>query len=82
MGILAWILFGALAGWVSSLIMNTDGSQGAFLNILVGIIGAFVGGMIMNFFGKVGVTGFNLRSFLVAVLGACVALAILKLFSK
>ena len=82
MGILAWILFGALAGWISSLIMNTDQNQGFFLNIIVGIVGAFIGGMIMNFFGSVGVTGFNMRSFLVAVVGACVALGLLKLFRK
>ena len=82
MGILAWIIFGALAGWVSSLIMNTDENQGFFLNIIVGIVGAFIGGMIMNFFGKAGVTGFDLRSFIVAIIGACVALGILKLIKR
>ncbi len=80
MGILAWIIFGALAGWISSIIMKTDSSQGPLLNIVVGIIGAFVGGFIMNALGKTGVTGFDIRSFLVAVLGACIALGILKMF--
>jgi uncharacterized membrane protein YeaQ/YmgE (transglycosylase-associated protein family) len=82
MGILAWIIFGALAGWLSSLIMNTSENQGFFLNVIVGIVGAFIGGMVMNFFGSVGVTGFNLRSFIVAVVGACLALALLKLLRK
>ena len=78
MGILAWIIFGAIAGWISSLIMKTDAEQGAIMNVVVGIIGAFLGGLLMSFFGSEGVTGFNIRSFLVAVVGACVALAIYK----
>ncbi len=79
MSILVWVIFGALAGWVGSMIMGTDGQQGLVLNIVVGIIGAVLGGYIMNYFGKGGVSGFNLYSFLVAVVGAVVLLAILKL---
>ena len=82
MGILAWIIFGALAGWISSIIMKTDSSQGPLLNIIVGIIGAFVGGFVMNALGKTGVTGFDIRSFLVAVLGACIALGLLKMLRR
>ncbi len=78
MGIIAWIILGGLAGWVASLIMKTDASQGTFLNIIVGIIGAMIGGFIMSFIGKYGVTGFNIYSFLVALLGAVVLLAIVK----
>jgi uncharacterized membrane protein YeaQ/YmgE (transglycosylase-associated protein family) len=78
MGIIVWIIFGGLVGWVASLIMNTDGQQGIFLNIIVGIVGAIVGGWIMGFVGGSGVVGFNLYSFLVALLGACVFVAILK----
>ena len=44
MGILGWIILGGLAGWVSSIIMKTDGSQGMLMNIIVGVIGAFIGG--------------------------------------
>lgn len=80
MGIIYWIVFGALAGWVGSLIMGTDGQQGIVLNIVVGVIGAGLGGYIMEYFGKGGVTGFNLYSFMVAVIGAVVLLAIVKLF--
>jgi uncharacterized membrane protein YeaQ/YmgE (transglycosylase-associated protein family) len=81
MGIIAWIVFGALAGWISSMIMGTDGEQGGFANIVVGIIGAFIGGMIMSFFGKNGVTGFNLYSIVVSVIGACVALGVYRAIS-
>jgi uncharacterized membrane protein YeaQ/YmgE (transglycosylase-associated protein family) len=79
MGILLWVLFGAIVGWIGSLIMGTDGQQGIILNIVVGIIGAVLGGYIMNFLGEGGVTGFNLYSFAVALIGAIALLAIVKL---
>ncbi len=66
-----WIVFGALVGWVASMIMKTDGQQGAVMNIVVGIVGAVLGGWIMSLIGETGVQGFNLYSFLVALLGAC-----------
>jgi len=78
MGIILWIIFGALVGWIASMIMKTDAEQGAVLNIIVGIIGAVIGGWLMSFFGKSGVSGFNLYSFLVALLGAVVLIAIVK----
>jgi uncharacterized membrane protein YeaQ/YmgE (transglycosylase-associated protein family) len=78
MGFIAWILFGALAGWIASLIMRTDAEQGAFLNIVVGIIGAVIGGLVMSLFGSNGVTGFNLYSLIVAVIGAVILLAIVR----
>jgi uncharacterized membrane protein YeaQ/YmgE (transglycosylase-associated protein family) len=78
MGIILWIIFGALVGWIASMIMNTDAQQGALLNIIVGITGAVLGGWIMNFFDKSGTTGFNLYSFIVALLGAVVLIAIVK----
>jgi uncharacterized membrane protein YeaQ/YmgE (transglycosylase-associated protein family) len=78
MGIIIWIIFGALAGWIASLIMKTDAQQGLILNIIVGIVGAVIGGWLMSFFGHTGVTGFNLYSFLVAILGAIVLIAIVK----
>jgi uncharacterized membrane protein YeaQ/YmgE (transglycosylase-associated protein family) len=78
MGILLWIVFGALVGWIASLIMKTDGQQGALLNIVVGIIGAAVGGWIMSMMGESGVTGFNVYSFIVAIIGAIVLIAIVK----
>ena len=78
MGIIVWIIFGGIVGWVASLIMNTDGQQGIFLNIIVGVVGAVIGGWIMGLVGGSGVVGFNFYSFLVALLGACVFVAILK----
>lgn len=80
MGILLWIIFGALAGWIASLIMRTDPQQGPLMNIIVGIIGAFLGGLIMNLIGQSGVTGFNFYSLLVAIGGAIALIAIVQLF--
>lgn len=82
MGILLWIIFGALAGWIASIIMKTNAEQGAFLNIVVGIVGAVIGGWIMSYFGQTSVTGFNLYSFVVAILGACILIAIVKMLRK
>jgi len=78
MGIILWIIFGALVGWIASLIMKTDAEQGALLNILVGVVGAVIGGWLMSVIGESGVEGFNLYSFLVALLGACVLIAIVR----
>jgi uncharacterized membrane protein YeaQ/YmgE (transglycosylase-associated protein family) len=78
MGIILWIIFGALVGWIASIIMKTDSQQGMILNVVVGVVGAMIGGWLMNFFGKGAVTGFNLYSFFVALLGAVVLIAIVK----
>jgi len=82
MGIILWIVFGGLAGWIASMIMGTDGQQGLILNIVVGIVGAVLGGWLMSLVGKSGVTEFNLYSLFVAVLGACVLLALLCLVRR
>lgn len=68
MNILVWIIFGALVGWLADLVMKTDHSLAG--NIVLGIIGAFVGGVLMNMLGASGVTGFNLYSIAVSVIGA------------
>ncbi len=82
MNILVWIIFGAIAGWVASIIMKKNRKMGAIANIVVGIIGAFLGGYIMDFFGAEGVTGFNIYSLLVAIVGAVVLLWFVGLFSR
>lgn len=78
MSIILWIIFGALAGWIASMIAGTNAQQGALLNIVVGIIGAFLGGLLMSLFGANGVTGFNIYSLLVAIGGAVVLLSLVK----
>ncbi len=80
MEIIAFLVLGGLAGWIASLIMGTDASQGIFLNVVVGVIGAFVGGMLFNTFGSAGVTGFNIYSLAVATLGAIVLLWLVRIF--
>lgn len=80
MNILLWIVLGALAGWIASLIMKSE--QGLITDIIVGIVGAFIGGFLFTQFGAQGVTGFNLPSILVAIVGAVVLLAILKAFRR
>lgn len=82
MGIILWIVFGALVGWIASMIMKTDAKQGPMMNIIVGILGAILGGWLMSFFGNTGVTGFNIPSFLVALLGSIVLLAIFRALRK
>jgi len=79
MSFLLWILLGGVAGWIASLFMNTDASQGIFLNIVVGIVGAMIGGLVFSFFGAAGVTGFNFYSLFVAVIGASLLLWIVSL---
>lgn len=75
MGFIAWLVLGALAGFIASKIVDKQG-KGLLLNILLGIIGAEVGGWLFRLFGMSGVTGFNLYSLLVAVLGAVILLFI------
>ena len=79
MNIFVWIIFGALAGWIASILMGKNKKMGAIANIVTGIVGAFIGGSIMEFFGVDGVTGFNLPSLVVAILGAIVLLYVLGL---
>jgi uncharacterized membrane protein YeaQ/YmgE (transglycosylase-associated protein family) len=80
MGIIAWIILGGLAGWVASMIAGNNEHQGVIGNIIVGIIGAFIGGFLINLFGGSGVTGFNLWSLLVAIMGATLLLFITRQF--
>lgn len=74
LGFIGWIVLGGLAGWVASMIMGNNASQGLLGNIIVGIVGGLLGGFIFGLFGTTGVTGFNLWSFLVALVGAVVLL--------
>lgn len=82
MGVITWIIFGALAGWISSMFMKTDSRQGAGGNIIMGIIGAIVAGYLMPILGMNGVTGFNLYSVVVAVVGAIVVIAVARMIRR
>ena len=82
MGIIAWLILGAFSGWIASIIMDKNASMGAIANIVTGIIGAFIGGVVFNFFGAQKVTGLNLHSVLVSIVGACILLWILNKISK
>lgn len=82
MGILAWIIVGALAGWIGSMVTGTNEQMGAVANIVVGIIGALIGGFLFNLLGGEGFTGFNFWSLFVAVIGSIILLALVKAFSK
>jgi len=76
MSILIWIVFGALVGWVASMIVGSEG--GLIWDVIAGIVGSLLGGWLMSFLGKGGVTGFNMYSFLVALLGAVVLITIVR----
>jgi len=75
MSIFAWIILGLLAGFIGSKLVNKRG-EGLFMDIILGVVGAVIGGWLFNKFGAVGVTGLNLYSLLVAVVGAVVVLLV------
>jgi uncharacterized membrane protein YeaQ/YmgE (transglycosylase-associated protein family) len=78
MGLLAWIIIGGIAGWLASLFVRGTG-LGLLGDIVVGIIGAFIGGLVMSLFGFGGFAGFNIYSLIVAFIGAVILLFIVKL---
>ena len=78
MGIILWLILGGIAGWLAGLIVRGSG-LGIIGDIIVGIIGGFIGGFIVSLFGGTGVTGFNIWSLIVAVIGAVVLLLIVRL---
>jgi uncharacterized membrane protein YeaQ/YmgE (transglycosylase-associated protein family) len=82
MGLISWLVVGLIAGWLASIITGNDEKMGAGKNIIVGVIGAFIGGFIFNLFGGVGFTGFNLWSLIVAVVGAIILLLIINAISR
>jgi len=81
-----WLLFGALVGWLASIVMRTDAQQGALMNIVVGIVGAFLGGIVFSFLGIGGSSlnnnNFSLGGLLVAFVGAVILLAIVNLVRR
>ena len=82
-GIIMWIIIGALAGWIGSKVMGTDGRQGGLANVVVGVIGAVVGGFVSSaFLGDNAGNNGLFASFLVALLGACVVIGAWKAVSR
>jgi uncharacterized membrane protein YeaQ/YmgE (transglycosylase-associated protein family) len=80
MSILAWVVLGLIAGFIASKLVNRTGGS-LVLDLVLGIVGAVVGGFVFNQFGSAGVTGLNLYSMLVAVIGAVIVLAIYHMFT-
>ena len=81
MGIIMWLIVGGSIGWLASMIMRTDAQQGILLNIVVGVVGAFIGGMIFSG-GSINNAGLSLYSFLVSLVGAVILLAIVNLVRR
>lgn len=82
MDILLWLVLGGIAGWIASMVMGTNAHMGIFANIIVGIVGAALGGFIASLIGIGGVSGFNLVSFITAVLGAMLLLWLIQMFTS
>ncbi len=80
MNILLWIILGAISGWLASIIMKS--SHGMLEDIILGIIGAFVGGFVMNLFGQPGVTGFNFYSLIITVMGSVILIFLGRLIHR
>lgn len=79
--LIIWLIVGGVIGWLASIIMRTDAQQGIFLNIIVGIVGAFIGGLIISG-GSINNAPLNIQSFLVSLLGAIILLAIVNLIRR
>ncbi len=81
MGLIIWLVIGGVIGWLASIIMRTDAQQGILLNIVVGIVGAFIGGLIISG-GSINNAPLNVTSFLVSLLGAVILLGIVNLVRR
>ncbi|HEX8301166.1 GlsB/YeaQ/YmgE family stress response membrane protein [Sphingomonas sp.] len=81
MGLIIWLVIGGVVGWLASIIMRTDGQQGIFLNIIVGIVGAAIGGFLLGR-GDINDGAINITTILVSLLGAVILLAIVNLVRR
>lgn len=81
MGIIIWLIIGGVVGWLASMIMRTDAQQGILLNIIVGIVGAFLAGLIFNS-GNINADPLDLTNILWSLLGAVILLAIVNLIRR
>jgi len=81
MGLILWLVIGGIVGWLASIVMRTDAQQGIVLNVVVGIVGAFIGGLIFTG-GSINSGGLSLYTFLTSLVGAVVLLAIVNLVRR
>jgi uncharacterized membrane protein YeaQ/YmgE (transglycosylase-associated protein family) len=79
-GLLVWLVIGGVVGWLASIVMRTDAQQGIFLNVIVGIVGAFIGGLLFG--GSINNGAVTPMTFLVSLLGAIILLAIVNLVRR
>ena len=85
MNFILWLIVGGIVGWIASLIMRTDAQQGMLLNVIVGIVGAFIGGWLISPLvgaGTINQNNFSIASLLVSLVGAVILLAIVNLFRR
>ena len=80
-GIIVWLVVGGIVGWLASLVMRTDAQQGVLLNVVVGIVGAFIGGLIFSR-GDINEAPLSVTAFLVSLVGAIILLGIVNLFRR
>jgi uncharacterized membrane protein YeaQ/YmgE (transglycosylase-associated protein family) len=80
--IVTWIVLGALAGWIASAITGTGARVNGWMNVVVGIIGAFIGGLVLQLLGGTAPSGFNVATLLTAVLGAVILLGLMRAFGR
>jgi uncharacterized membrane protein YeaQ/YmgE (transglycosylase-associated protein family) len=80
--IVVWLILGGISGWIASKITGKDSQMGVGANIIIGVLGAFIGGWVARIFGFGPATGLNLWSFIVSVVGAVILLWIINLFKK
>ena len=83
--LIAWLVIGGVAGWLASIVMKTNAAQGTFIDIIVGIVGAFIGGFVLDVLDLTGgttISGFNWVSLVTAFIGAIILLALLRLVRR
>jgi uncharacterized membrane protein YeaQ/YmgE (transglycosylase-associated protein family) len=82
MGLLSWIIVGGLGGWLAKALMPGEGPQGCIVTVLLGIVGAVVGGWVLSLFGIGGVEDLNIWSIVVSAIGAIIVLAVVRLIRR
>lgn len=80
--IIAWVILGGLAGWIASMLTGTNAQVSGWMNVAVGVLGAFIGGLALQLMGVNVSSGFNLSSLLMAILGAAILLMLVRVFRR